>query len=637
MTWTRAAARRCSTIFATTGLTLAATLAATPAALAQGANETKPAPQQPVLAFEHSGIAQMFPDDRDAGLVRAISMLGARLKELKADPKMDPEFRQIPDQAIDLLDTLINDPMRVGVTLGGIDEQTRLPHFGVVVSLDLQDQADAASLDQDVDHLRAMSGMQITPEPSKRFQGMHDLALPFGMLTYGPHRTDTGWHYQILFGEVENPNAVASYLPKPEHVQTTAGRAMLDLAALTPVSEMLGGMLTMFAPQGADLMRQFHERGFVGPDAMKIEMVSGYTPTASVKRVTLQRAGKFVDALNISQEPLTNQDLGIVPADATVAQVKRMNVDAVWQSMRKQFAQSGQAEEVDNVLAQFKEKTGVDIENDIIAALGDTVAAYLSDSTGGSSLLSAVVAVKLSDPQKIQSALTRLTDTANKAAGQLDLGPGALHLATANTPAGPMTTLRLLGLPIPIEPSFAIAGDWLVMGASPQACVAAANQATHARDGGLRANPRFASAYPANAKPIGIDFVDTQRTMRAGYTPLSLLTTAFSNFITSPNVGAQDPGQILMGYNDLAKSCRPIMAYSHWVGDDLVFEVDADRSILVNAAGILGMGDAGPIVAGAILGGSAAAAAAEKQQEMRWSQPSSNQKESQPESNDVQY
>jgi hypothetical protein len=296
----------------------------------------------------------------------------------------------------------------------------------------------------------------------------------------------------------------------------------------------------------------------------------------------------------------------------------------------------GQAEQVDQGLAQFKEMTGVDFENDILAALDDTLAAYLSDSTGGGSLLSAVVAVKLKDPQKMQSSIARLADAANKEAGKLELGPGALHLRSAATPSGTMTTVRLRGLPIPIEPSFAVAGNWLVVGASRQACAAAAAQAAGATDKGLRSNPRFTGAYPAGAKPTSIDFVDTQRTMRSGYTPLSLLTTALSNFVASPNLDAQDPGQILLGYNDLTKGCRPIMAYSHWAGDDLVVEFHADRSMLVNAAGVLGVGDIGPMVAGAIIGGGAAAAAAEHRDEMQWIEP--NEPGPQPGSDDdVEY
>ena len=636
MTWTRAAARRCSTLLAIAGLTLTTSLAAAPRAIAQ--DEAKPAPQQPVLAFEHAGIAQMFPDERDAGLVRAISMLGTRLKELKADPNMDRGFREMPDQAIDLVSTFLTDPMRMGVTLGEVDEQTRVPRFGVVVSFDVVDQADATSMDQNIEHLRTMSGMQITPEPSQRFKGMREMALPFGMLSYGPRKADHGWRYEFLLGEIENPDAVASYLPKPAQVQTTAGRGMVDLAALTPVTEMLGGMLAMFAPQGAAVMQQFREQGMMGPDAMRVEVVSGYTATDSMKRFTIQRAGKYAEALHLSKTPLTNEEFAIVPADATAAQIKRVDFGSVWQSMRKQFEQMGQSEQVDQGLAQFKEQTGVDLETDVIASLGDTVAGYLSDSTGGGSLLSGVIAIKLKDPQKMQSALAKLTDTANRAAGQLELGPGALNLHTSSTPGGSMTTIRLRGLPIPIEPSFAVSGRWLVMGASQQACTAAANQTSRAKDGGLRANPRFADAYPADAKATSVSFVDTQRTMRTGYAPLSLLTTALSNFVASPKPGAQDPGQILMAYNDMAKSCRPMMSYTHWSGDDLVMEIHADRSMLVNAAGVLGIGDAGPMIMGAILGGGAAGAAAEKQrQQIEWEEYEPADDETQPDSDETEY
>ena len=49
-----------------------------------------------------------------------------------------------------------------------------------------------------------------------------------------------------------------------------------------------------------------------------------------------------------------------------------------------------------------------------------------------------------------------------------------------------------------------------------------------------------------------------------------------------------------------------MISVSYFDGDDLVTEVHTDNSSLVNAAGILGVGDVMPMLAGGIIGGGVA-------------------------------
>jgi hypothetical protein len=64
-------------------------------------------------------------------------------------------------------------------------------------------------------------------------------------------------------------------------------------------------------------------------------------------------------------------------------------------------------------------------------------------------------------------------------------------------------------------------------------------------------------------------------------------------------------------YTDLAAGARPIVSQTYWTGNDFVFEVRADRSMLVNLGGVLGVGDAAPLVVGLITGAGIGAGAAQ--------------------------
>ena len=57
---------------------------------------------------------------------------------------------------------------------------------------------------------------------------------------------------------------------------------------------------------------------------------------------------------------------------------------------------------------------------------------------------------------------------------------------------------------------------------------------------------------------------------------------------------------------DLRRGARPFVSYSYWQGDDYVTECHSDRSMLVNACGVVGA--ASPIfpLVGAAIGAAAA-------------------------------
>lgn len=609
--------RRTSRTLGRSGIALAAiSLAALTTAPAAARQDGKAAPAEPqtpqtVLAFDCAGLPGMLVSEKDAALVRAFEMLPARIAELRLQV---PEFNQVPPDVTNLLFSVLGHPVRLAVTNKGFDPNTGMPGIGATLSFHMKDEQDSARMNQAFNGVRAMAFAGAPTSESQRWKGFTDLPLPFGVLSYGSRKAPDGWRYEMIFGAVDSPDAPFATLPGTAAGTSPVFRGVLDLEALTPVTQMLAGFLAMASPQGQSVVKDFRDRGMMGPGAVAYEVVQGYTELSSVNVMRIRRMGNFAEISGLSKQPLEAGDLAIVPADATAAFITRVMPQKTWSQMRQQVeaAAPGQFEQA---MAKFREALSIDFEQDVLAALGDTAAIYVSDSTGGSSILSAVAAISLSDPDRMAASLQKAAGAFNRMAAEQVEAPGAVRMQMFTQGGIRFVQLRFPGLPIPMEPTIAIAGKWMMIGATPAATVAAASLVAEApRAGGLGLNPVFAKHRTAERKPISVGFVDSARTMSRGYPLLSFGTSAIANAMrsSSPEVAEREPGFILPAYNTLARDVRPIVSQTYWDGEDMIVETTSDKSMLVNAAALLGVGDLGQIVGSMMLGAGIGAAAAEE-------------------------
>ncbi len=609
--------RRATRTLGRSGIALAAisfaTLTTAPAAARQDGKEAAAEPQKPqtVLAFDCAGLPAMLVSEKDAALVRALQMLPARIEELRLQV---PEFNQVPPDITNLIFSVLGHPARLAVTNKGFDPDTGMPGIGATLSFHMKDEQDSASMDKAFNGVRAMAFAGAPTSESQRWKGFTDLPLPFGVLSYGSRRAPDGWRYEMIFGAVDSPDAPFATLPTAAAGVRPVFRGVLDLAALTPVTQMLAGFLAMASPQGQSVVKDFRDRGLMGPGAVAYEVVQGYTELGSVNVMRVRRMGNFAEISGLSRQPLEATDLAIIPADATAAFITRVMPQNSWKQIRDQIEAAAPGE-YEQAMARFRDALSIDFEQDVLAALGDTAAIYVSDSTGGGSILSAVAAMSLSDPDRMAASLEKAAGAFNRMAAQQIDGPGAVRMDMFTQGGVRFLQLRFAGLPIPAEPTFAVAGKWLMVGATPAATVAAASLVADApRAGGLGLNPVFAKHRIADRKPISVGFVDSARTMSRGYPLLSFATSAIANAMrsSSPEVPAREPGFILPSYAALSRDVRPIISQTYWDGEDMILETTFDKSMLVNAAAFLGIGDLGQIVGSMMLGAGIGAAAAEE-------------------------
>ncbi|HZW11357.1 MAG TPA: hypothetical protein VFF69_15745 [Phycisphaerales bacterium] len=566
---------------------------------------------RPFLTFEHDGLAEAFVDERDMALRDALAMLPDRLAELPEEiEEMPPEAAQLAG----LFLRTIAKPSRVGVTYDGTNPSGGFYGYGVIISVECRDEGEAADLQEAVLGVTEMvaeeEGVELPLEASERFEGMSEIMLPLGPISFGPREAETGWRYEIIIGTMNDPDGAFAGAPDliAEPGFESYATATLDFSTLTPLSRMAVNMAGANAPQVREFVARFEEMGLVGEDALRLEYQAGNTPEAAVQTFALRDAAPRAEALSLATEPLAGEHLKVVPADAFAASISTVSFAQV-DGLLAQLTEHGVP--VADAIAGFEEQTGVHLVEDVLHALGGTAAFYNAESTGGGSLLSSVLLLAIEDRERFSEALQKLTDFANDAIDSS--GDPGRYVQFERWTAGEgidLLSLRFPGLPVPLEVTFALADDWLIAGLTPQAAAAAARQATGDGDGGLPSNPRFAAAFEGHEKGVtAISFVDPAETLDDGYWLLSLGASAVSNLVRSPHEPeSRDPGMILPLYRDLAGAdIRPTLQITSWEGEDMVTRSWSDRCLWVQAGGVAGVGSAFLPLVGAGIGAAAIA------------------------------
>jgi hypothetical protein len=110
-------------------------------------------------------------------------------------------------------------------------------------------------------------------------------------------------------------------------------------------------------------------------------------------------------------EPLTRAELGIVPADADLAVALRLDPHALLQSvlgLAEAIEPGARAEFDREVGASLQAATGLRLEEDLLAPLGDCVTAWNAPSQGGLVVSGATLAIEIDDPATFLPAFERL-------------------------------------------------------------------------------------------------------------------------------------------------------------------------------------------------------------------------------------
>lgn len=551
-----------------------------------------------VLALEWASMDRWVVDPRDRALADAVGMIPARVRELPREiPNMPPPAAGL----LNLVLTTVPRPGSLVVTYDRDNPEEVAFGYGVALGFDMPEE-DARRTHAQVSAMLASAGPGAPVSASERFAGMTELATPIGPVCFGPRRGAGGWRYEVLVGHVTDPDSGREALPKADAGVTPTFRGRFDFAGLTPVMSLVES----FAgddPGARFMIEGTREAGMWGPEALKVSVVGGFAADRCVMTTVMHGAKRFAEAWHTSVEPLAPADIAVVPADSVWAGVGRG--DLVWLQELIDHVIEAQPEAAEG-FEKFAQQTGVNLRDDVLGALGGTLAFYTSDSTGGGSLASGVVLVSFKDRARFLEAHTKLAAFAGAMADQLPIGPGRVRITAWKDGPTELFSVRCPGLPVPLEPTWAATDRWLIVGATPQAAIAAARQAAGRGDKGLASNPGVAAMMPRDRPLISLSYMDTARMLRDGYPILSLLGSGLANAVRSPIVPEREPGLIVPPYRDLAVGVKPTLELTYWRGEDLVQESLGDRSWLVNiGAGAGVIREIAPLIAIPMMAGAA--------------------------------
>lgn len=580
-----------------------------------GGGGDKPA-RATVLGFELMDYDALLVDPKDAVLRKALNIIPARLKDLPAELRAPEDVPAA--EIVELIGLVAGTRTRflAEYNMKNQDEENRMG-AGVQLSFLVKDEGKAKRVDALVKRLldHADNFPEITPAKGP-FAGMSQIETPGGMARWGGLKGEDGWRYEVNFGKI---TPAEQQLPAFNPTKLTFGgqatlafRGSLDLQPLTPLVNMFAG--NAGDPMIGEIVSSLSESGLIGEGAMHWEFFGGTTDTATFSYSAARGVGRFAKANGLTKTPLTEAELKVIPSDATCATLSKFDLASGIEGLRQMVEAN---ENIADGLRRVQEATGVNVIDDLLGSVGNVAGAYMSDSTGGGTLGSGVVVIQLKDPEKMRGAVAKLTTQFNQFAANRRAANGYVAFRTYEVDGLTITSLQAPGLPVPLELSGGISGDWMVVAFNPQAAVAGLKQATGQGDAGLMSNEKIAALFPKGKGFTTIGYMDTAYNLRVGYPLLTMAGSAMQNMIRTPKGAdpSREVGFIVPPYRDLAKGVRSAVSFAYWDGDDMINESYSDRSMLVTVGAAAGaIYQAAPLIVGgiALVGG-----AAEAMQEMR--------------------
>lgn len=267
---------------------------------------------------------------------------------------------------------------------------------------------------------------------------------------------------------------------------------------------------------------------------------SAYGPRS---RLFIRVDGPYTGILKLwDQKPLTDDDLRLVPRDATFGAVWNLDLPALWAEATRLAAEvaPGSEDQLAAGDAIVRNAIGFSIAEDLLPAFGDTWAIF--DSPGQANYLVTGLAL-VAEVRQASDLAEMLKEITRRIAPLAEAGDVSLHLKEMKDAGRTIHYVLIGGVPSPVAPAWSIIGDRIVFALFPQSVAAVAAQVDPAtRKSSILDHPDVKAALAELPKSrVSFGYMASREALRALY-PFYLVggTMAFS-------VGGRD------GAADLAK------------------------------------------------------------------------------------
>lgn len=526
------------------------------------------------LVIHSAGLDAMLDDPRDAGLLRALGMLDERLLELPAELGGGAP----PPGSVEFLCEALSAPWTLLLDLD--ESHGHVPDESMPVSVRATWTVHAGSAERAAAlEARCAGLLMLLPLPSTSAEDdpeLTEVETPKGSLFHGAHAKSGT--FVLAWGEPAKEGIRLAALGFPQGVAPVFA---LDFE-LSELVSSFRHLLEQAGPEAQMVTKQLEAIGLLGQDALGFSFAAGHGSDRAHYR------GRYRNWVSMARNtgalvstPIPPEELRLVPADATLVSLSRSEPTSILRTFEL-FGAEFEAQ----ILAHLRAALGLELGADVLEPLGQTFGFYLSDTTGGGGLASAVAFVALDDEARMAATLERLASRLNEhATSMLD---GRARVRSFEHEGSRCLALTFPGLPVPLEPTLAIHAGHLFAAATPQTLFAALAHA-RGRGEGLPSHPGLRALGLGPLDDLqGLVFSDAPRLARDGYGMLGLVASALANAVRSKTDALREPGLVLPSYHELLEGARPTLLLTRIQGADLVLVGQGDRSAQLHLAATLG-------------------------------------------------
>jgi hypothetical protein len=354
------------------------------------------------------------------------------------------------------------------------------------------------------------------------------------------------------------------------------------------------GMAEMADPKASTMLNAW---GLMGPDAMDFVAALGGKGDAMHLAGRVTNYGTHFDHF-IPADGITKGQMQRIPKNAACATLLRLDIATYMSSVIQMMADTqgpSATDQLQQACQMAQSVLGVDVHQDILAPLGDAISCYMSDDTGGNGITSGICMISLKDAKTMASTIDTIRRSLDQlAAKELQGYLRVMHRDIQGCDTA--VSLRFPGLPIPVEPTIAIARDQLIFGFFPQSVAAAVAQ-FDARNSLLDAEGFKQVGGHDGLGAVEVVYMDERLRATQGYMWMAFVASAIDNYTTSRSNPSKVAPSVLPTFNALTSDMRAGLFIARMDGDDMVMSGSADRSLVAQVtAGIGQLGAVAPML-----------------------------------------
>lgn len=251
-------------------------------------------------------------------------------------------------------------------------------------------------------------------------------------------------------------------------VERPMGRAYVDIAGLL---EKVGAMGGPGALEALDAL------GLRGVTALVSE--SGLEADGFVSRSLIVTTGAPTGLLELADgAPLTDDDLAVIPRDATIAAAIRLDLLAAYRQLLAvldRVEPNARREIESQLVEELEDEIGLRLVEDVLEPLGDVWTVWSAPSEGGLLVTGLTAAVRVKDRQRAARALDRFVAVLQKEMGAPDRASGGgrrrprgVFLESFTFAGTKVHYLNAVGEEMPVAPAWCLTDTHLMVSLYPQ-------------------------------------------------------------------------------------------------------------------------------------------------------------------------